>query len=194
MNDAEQPAPGGEVLSSPPEPTLRRVCAELIALRERNDRQHRVFEQALAQARDDLQARFDRFAADTQQAYQRLREELTGEKRHSIALLNALVDVALDLQRVAAARPAIADSQPAAGWADGVAVAARRAEAVLAQFGVHRYDAVVGAAYVPALHERVGSRGVDGMGPLLVAQQLESGFASRQPDFVLRRAKVLITE
>jgi hypothetical protein len=65
---------------------------------------------------------------------------------------------------------------------------------VLAQFGVHRYDAVVGSAYAPALHERVGSRSVEGMGPLLVAQQIEPGYASRQPDFVLRRAKVLITE
>lgn len=186
MSDAES--------NLPTESTLRRVCSELIALRERNDRQHRVFEQALSQVRDDLQARFDRFAADTQQAYQRLREELTGEKRHSLALLNSLVDAALDLQKVAAACPPIEDGTPAAAWAAGVAVAARRAEAVLAQFGVHRYDAVVGGAYVPSLHERIGSRQLDGMGPLLVAQQVEPGYASRQPDFVLRRAKVLITE
>jgi molecular chaperone GrpE (heat shock protein) len=177
----------------PGEPTLRRVCAELITLRERNDRQHRLFEQALAQTRDDLQSRFERFAADTQQAYQRLRDELTGEKRHSLALLNSLVDVALDLQRIAAARPQI-DETAAAAWADGVAVAARRADAVLAQFGVHRYDAIVGTAYVPALHERIGAQTVDGMGPLLVAQQVEPGYASQLPDFVLRRAKVLITE
>jgi molecular chaperone GrpE (heat shock protein) len=183
MNDADVPG----------EPTLRRLCAEMIALRERNDRQHRLFEQALAQARDDLQARFDRFAADTQQAYQRLRDELTGEKRHSLALLNSLVDVALDLQRIAVARPEIEEST-ASAWAEGVSVAARRADAVLAQFGVRRYDAVVGAAYVPSLHERVGARAVDGMGPLLVAQQVEPGYASQQPDFVLRRAKVLITE
>jgi hypothetical protein len=75
-----------------------------------------------------------------------------------------------------------------------VAGTARRAEAVLAQFGIHRYDAIVGSAYQPALHERVGSRVVEGMGPLLVAQQVEAGYASQQPDFVLRRAKVLISE
>jgi hypothetical protein len=193
MSEADATPPLVDALGSLHEPTLRRVCAELIALRERNDRQHRVFEQSLAQARDDLQNKFDRFAADTQAAYQRLRDELTGEKRHSLALLNALVDLALDLQKVSAARPPI-DDPTGASWADGVGVAARRAEAVLGQFGVHRYDAVVGSAYQPALHERVGSRPVDGMGPLLVAQQVEPGYASQQPDFILRRAKVLITE
>jgi hypothetical protein len=194
MNDAERSPSVPETSGSPAEPTLRRVCAELIALRERNDRQHRLFEQALAQTRDDLQARFGQFTVDTHQAYQRLRDELTGEKRYSLALLNSLVDVALDLQKVAAARQPIDDTSPTAGWAEGVGVAARRAEAVLAQFAIHRYDAIVGSAYQPALHERVGSRRVEGMGPLLVAQQVETGYASQQPDFVLRRAKVLITE
>ena len=169
-------------LESPGEPTLRRICAELIALRERTDRQHRLFEQSLSQTRDDLQAKFDRFAADVQQAYQRLREELSAEKRYSISLLNTLTDLALDLQKVAV------------GAGEAVAVAARRAEALLAQFGVHRYDAVIGSAYQPALHERVGGRPVEGMGPLLVAEQIEAGYASRQPDFVLRRAKVLVSE
>jgi hypothetical protein len=32
------------------------------------------------------------------------------------------------------------------------------------------------------------------MGPLLVAQQIEPGYASQQPDFVLRRAKILVSE
>jgi molecular chaperone GrpE (heat shock protein) len=178
----------------PAEPTLRRICAELIALRERTDRQHRLFEQDLSQTRDDLQSRFDRFAADSQHAYQMLRDELTGEKRHSLVLLNALADLALDLQKIAVARPPLADGSPAAAWADGVTGTARRAEAALGQFGVHRYDAVVGSAYQPALHERVGSRAMEGMGPLLVARQVEPGYASQQPDFVLRRAKVLIPE
>jgi hypothetical protein len=181
MDDVD--TPGADASGSPAEPTLRRVCTELIALRERNDRQHRLFEQSLTQTREDLQARFEQFATDTHQAYQRLRDELTGEKRLSLALLNALVDMALDLQKVAAA-----------SGSDTVAVAARRSEVVLAQFGVHRYDAVVGSAYAPALHERVGGQRVDGLGPLLVAQQIEPGYASQQPDFVLRRARVLITE
>jgi molecular chaperone GrpE (heat shock protein) len=179
---------------APPEPTLRRVCEELIALRERNDRQHRLFEQALGQARDELSGQFAQFATDAQTAYQRLRDELTGEKRQSLALLNALADIVLDLQKVTAARPELTAGTPVAGWAEGVAVAARRAAAVLAQFGVHEYAAAVGSAYAPALHERVGSKAVEGMGPLLVAMQVEPGYASQQPDFVLRRAKVLVTE
>jgi molecular chaperone GrpE (heat shock protein) len=184
----------GSLPGSPSEPTLRRICTELISLRERTDRQHRLFEQTLSQTRDDLQARFDQFATDTQQAYQRLREELTGEKRHSLALLGALTDLTLDLQKITVSCPLAADGSPAAAWAEGVAGTGRRAETILAQFGVHRYDAIIGSAYQPALHERVGSRPVEGMGPLLVAQQVEPGFASQQPDFVLRRARVLITE
>jgi molecular chaperone GrpE (heat shock protein) len=174
---------------------LQRVCAELIALRERNDRQHKLFEQALTQARDDLQARFDRFAADAQAAYQRLREEFTGEKRYSLALLNALVDTMLDLDKLAGARPA-ADGAPSevAAWAEGVAVATRKARAELARFGVHAFEATVGAPYAPALHERIGREKVEGMAADRVARQVEPGFASAAPDFVLRRAKVLVSE
>src|SRR5581483_9591953 len=171
---------------------LQRVCAELIVLRERNDRQHRLFEQTLTKVQEEWQQRFSQFAADTQAAYQRLREELTGEKRYSLAVLNALVDAALDIQKVAAARPAL--TGPAGAWAEGVAVAARRAEALLAQFGVHRYDAEVGSAYQPALHERIGSKAVEGVGPHKVAVPVQPGYASQQPDFLLRRAKVLTSE
>lgn len=175
--------------------TLQRLCAELIALRERNDRQHKLFEQTLAQTRDDLRARFGQFVTETQAAYQRLREELTGERRQSLALLNALVETALDLDKLAAARPAPErESGQLAAWADGIAVAARKARALLAQFGVHSFDAVVGSAYVPALHERVGGLAIEGMEPLRVARQIEAGYASGQPDFVLRRARVLVSE
>jgi hypothetical protein len=53
---------------------------------------------------------------------------------------------------------------------------------------------VIGSAYNPALHERVGSKPMEGMGPLLVAEQRESGWASQQPEFVLRRPKVIVSE
>jgi molecular chaperone GrpE (heat shock protein) len=177
-----------------PDPTgsaLQRLCAEVVALRERNDRQHKLFDQALAQVRDDLQSRFGQFAADVQSAYQRLRDELTGEKGRALAALNALVDAALDLDKLIAARPAQGEMTT---WADGVAGAARKTRAVLAQFGIHPYDAVLGSAYAPALHERVGGLKVEGMEPMRVARQIEPGYASSQPDFVLRRAKVLISE
>jgi hypothetical protein len=32
------------------------------------------------------------------------------------------------------------------------------------------------------------------MGPLLIAEQTERGYASEQPDFVLRRPKVVVSE
>ena len=51
--------------------TLYRLCAEVIALREKNDRQHKLFEQALTKVREALQSSFNSFAADTQRAYQR---------------------------------------------------------------------------------------------------------------------------
>ena len=56
------------------------------------------------------------------------------------------------------------------------------------------YDAVISAPYNPAIHERVGSARVEGMGPLLVAEQRERGYASQQPEFVLRRPKVIVSE
>src|SRR5262249_38601629 len=138
-------------------------------------------------------ARLGQFAADVRSAYQRLRDELTGEKGRALAVLNALVDTAIDLDKLIAARPHSGES-PNAAWADGVAGAVRKTRAVLAQFGIHSYDAVFGSAYAPALHERVGGLKVEGMEPLRVARQIEPGYASSQPDFVLRRAKVLISE
>jgi molecular chaperone GrpE (heat shock protein) len=182
MSEPSKP-PVAQAPGSPHEPTLRRVCTELINLRERTDRQHKLFEQSLSQIRDDLQARFDRFAADVQQAYQRLKEDLTGEKRVSLALLNSLVEVAIDV-----------DKASAAGGADAVAVAARRADALLAQFGVQRYDAVIGSPYQATLHERVGGKAAPGMAPGSIAQQIEPGYTSRQGDFTPRRAKVLVSE
>ena len=56
------------------------------------------------------------------------------------------------------------------------------------------YDAVISSPYNPALHERVGSTRVEGMGPNLVAEQRERGYASQQPEFVLRRPKVIVSE
>jgi hypothetical protein len=44
------------------------------------------------------------------------------------------------------------------------------------------------------LHERTGAERVEGLGPGRIARQLEPGFASSAPDFVLRRAKVLVAE
>ena len=62
------------------------------------------------------------------------------------------------------------------------------------KFGVHPYDAIPSSPYSPALHERVGSRRVEGMDGLRIAEQVEQGYASQQPEFVLRRPKVIVSE
>jgi molecular chaperone GrpE (heat shock protein) len=174
--------------------SIYRLCEEVIALREMNNRQHRVFEQALGRLRDGLQASFNSFAADTQRAYQQLRQETQGEKRVSLALLNELLDIATDLEAIVTARPGVGDLEAVRRWADAVDVEARKVQAVLLRHGINPYDAVLGSPYNPALHERVGSRPVEGMDPLRVAEQRERGYASQQPEFVLRRPKVIISE
>jgi hypothetical protein len=191
--------PSAAVPPREPEPTfgsstIYRLCEEVIALREKNERQHRVFEQKLKESRDAIQAGFNSFAADTQRAYQQLRQELHGEKRASLALLNELLEIAADLQHIVASRPAADDGQTVARWADAVEVEARKVQAALARHGIHPYDAVLASPYNPALHERLGTRRVDGMDGLRVAEQVERGYASQQPEFILRRPKVIVSE
>src|SRR5207248_775023 len=143
----------------------------------------------MTKVRDAMQATFNSFAADTQRAYQQLRQEIHGEKRASLALLNELLDLAFDLEHVAASRPRPADPESFDRWAEAVEVQSRKVQDALRRHGVHPYDAVLGSAYNPALHERVGSRRTEGMDALRVAEQKEHGYASQQPEFVLRRAK-----
>ena len=77
---------------------------------------------------------------------------------------------------------------------DGVEVQHRKVQAALLRHGIQPYDAVISAPYNPALHERVGSKRVEGMDALRVAEQVQRGYASQQPEFVLRRPKVMVTE
>jgi hypothetical protein len=174
--------------------TIFRLCEEVISLREMNNRQHKLFEQTLTKARDEMQRSFNSFAGDTQRAYQQLRQEIHGEKRVSLALFNELLELGMDLQHIVASRPAVTDAEAVARFADAVEVQSRKVLAALLRHGIQPYDAVIGSAYNPALHERVGSKAVEGMGPLLVAEQRERGYASQQPEFVLRRPKVLVSE
>jgi hypothetical protein len=205
MNEGSLPAYDPETLEREQAAAMRgdhtigssmmyRLCEELIALREKNDRQHRMFEQELRKVTQALQGSFNSFAGDTQRAYQQLRQDIQGEKKTSVALLNELLEIGLDLEHVVSARPAAADAEALAAWAESIAVQMRKVQAALLRHGIHRYDAVAGTPYNPALHERVGSKRVDGMDALRVAEQVEHGLASQQPDFVLRRAKVIVTE
>jgi molecular chaperone GrpE (heat shock protein) len=178
--------------------SIYRLFEAFIGLRERNERQHKLFEQSLAKARDVLQASFNAFAADTQRAYQQLRQEVHGEKRLSQALLNELLEIGFDMEQIASARPPIdlpgREGEAARRWADAVEVQHRKVGAALIRHGVQRYDAVVGTPYNPALHERVGSKRIEGLEALRIAEQVQHGFASQQPEFVLRRPKVFVTE
>jgi molecular chaperone GrpE (heat shock protein) len=174
--------------------TLYKLCEEVIALREYDKRQLRLVEQTLNKVRDELKTSFNGFAADTQRAYQQLRQELHGEKRISLALLNELIEIAHDLQAIAASRPSPEDGVAVQRWIEGVEVESRKVDAALLKNGIQPYDAVISSPYNPAIHERVGSKRVEGMGPLLVAEQVERGYASQQPEFVLRRPKVIVSE
>jgi GrpE len=201
MNDDFLPGARGADLPAAPRSldtlgssTLFKLCEEVINLREYDKRQLRSLEQTLNKVRDEMKSSFNSFAADTQRAYQQLRQETHGEKRVSMALLNELLEVSADLKAIAAARPPLEDAEAVLRWADAVEVESRKVDAALLRHGIHPYDAVISSPYNPAIHERVGSKRVEGLGPLLVAEQRERGYASQQPEFVLRRPKVIVSE
>jgi molecular chaperone GrpE (heat shock protein) len=189
------PAPAnnadGRSLSSS---SLYRLCEELISLREMNSRQHQMFTKALNQTRDDLRGSFNSFAADTQRAYQQLRQETQGDKKFAMGLLNDLLELNMEMSLIVGARPKPEDSAAVAKWMEAIEVQSRKMDAMVKRHGIHPFNAVVGSAYNPALHERVGSRPVEGMDPSRVAEQTETGYASQMPDFVLRRPKVIVSE
>lgn len=178
--------------------SIYRLFEAFIALREKNERQHKVFEQTLNRTRDALQASFNTFAGDTQKAYQQLRQDILGEKKFSLNLLNELLDLAVEFNHIVSARPRVSFSTPEGEavdkWMEAIEVQNRRVQEALAKFGIHPYDAVIGSPYNPSLHERVGTARVDGMDALRIAEQKERGYASQQPDFILRRPKVIVTE
>jgi molecular chaperone GrpE (heat shock protein) len=188
------PAPASRDNQTLGSSTIYRLCEELISLRERNNRQHQEFERRMNGVRDELKGSFNSFAADTQRAYQMLRQEMHGEKRAALGMLNELLEVAHDLDGIVAARPPLDDVEALRRWAEAIEVESRKVQAALLRHGVHPYDAVISSPYNPALHERVGSTRVEGMGPLLVAEQRERGYASQQPEFVLRRPKIIVSE
>ena len=180
--------------------TLYNLLEAMIQLSERNQREHKLFTKDLKDVREAMLGSFNNFADLTQKAYQQLRKEVHGEKRVSLVLLNELLEIGQDLHEVTVARPPIhagmtaEEVEAVVRWAEAVEVQSRKVEAAMTRHGIHPYDAVIGAPYDPKLHERVGIRRVEGMGPLLVAEQRQRGYASAQPEFVLRRPQVYVTE
>ncbi|MEI7687762.1 MAG: hypothetical protein WCL32_22380, partial [Planctomycetota bacterium] len=130
--------------------SVYRLFEAFIGMREKNERQHKVFEQTLTRARDTLQSSFNSFAADTQKAFQNLRNEVHGEKRFSLSLLNELLDLAIELDHIVASRPAVnwhGDEVDSVNrYMDSIEVQNRKIQESLRTFGVHPYDAIVGAA------------------------------------------------
>src|SRR3954470_14703368 len=85
--------------------SVYRLFEAFIALREKNGREHKMFEQTLNRARDSLQSSFNSFAGDTQKAYQQLRQDVLGEKKFSLMLLNVLLDLGVDMQHILDSKP-----------------------------------------------------------------------------------------
>lgn len=193
-------------LSAPAEtelPTLGmssvyRLFEAFIALREKTTREHKLFEQTQSRARDSLQSSFNTFAGETQKAFQSLRQEILGEKKFSLALLNIILDLGLEMNHILESKPKHLPKGPEAealvSWLKSLDVQNRKLWDDIRKFGIHPYEAPVGTPYNPALHERVGSTRVDGLPALMIAETKELGYASQQPEFILRRPKVIVTE
>ena len=202
MNDDFTPGfPGAETPAAPPREehtlgasTIFKLCDEVIRLREMNNRKHQDFDRTLVKLRDELKSGFDNFAKDTMRAYQDLRKETVGEKKFSMDLLMLLLEICQDLEHITAVKPPPDDPEKVKGWIEAVEVETRKVQAMVGQKNVKEYEARPGEPYNPALHKRVGSERVEGMGPLLVARTVKKGYASQQPDFVLQRPEVIVTE
>jgi molecular chaperone GrpE (heat shock protein) len=174
---------------------MSRLITEVIKLRESVNRNSTNLEKNQNRTRTELQTSFNSFAADTQRAYQQLRQEIQGEKKFSMALLTALLELGQELGHLMDRRPAVSDSaEKVDGWIEAIGVQTRKVQAILKQHGIVEYQVQPGEPYNPALHERVGSERVEGLPPLMVGRQTEPGFASQLPDFKLVRAKVIVSE
>src|SRR4051794_2162221 len=169
--------------------SVYRLFEAFIALREKNGREHKMFEQTLSRARDALQGSFNSFAGDTQKAYQQLRQDILGEKKFSLALLNVILDLGIDMNHILESRPkhlpAGPEGEALKSWLKSLEVQNRKIWDDIRKFGIHTYEAPFGTPYNPALHERVGCARVDGLPALMIAETKEKGYASQQPEFIL---------
>src|SRR5437870_7221397 len=131
--------------------SVYRLFEAFIGLREKNERQHKLFEQTLNRARDALQSSFNTFAAETQKAYQQMRQEMVGEKKFSLGLLNELLDLAIELDHIVTARPAVGalglEAETVERWMEAVEIQNRKVQEALRKFGIHPFDAAISSAY-----------------------------------------------
>src|SRR3954471_18560217 len=141
--DAESPTQG---MSS-----IYRLFEAFIALREKNERQHKLFEQTLNRARDALQGSFNSFAGDTQKAYQQLRQDVLGEKKFSLTLLNVILDLGIEMNHILDSKPKKLPGGPEGealrNWLKSLEVQNRKIWDDIRKFGIHPYEAPVGTPY-----------------------------------------------
>ena len=203
MNDDFTPGyPGAETPAAAPREdhtlgasTIFKLCAEVIQLREMNNRQHKMFESSLANTARRTQKEFQptrrRIAQGVPAA--QARNGRRKEVQHGLADV-----VAGNPSGFAAHHGTEAETGGAGSRArldgSGRGRELRKVEAAVRQKNIVEYEGRPGEAYNPALHKRVGSERVEGMGPLLVARTVKKGYASQQPDFVLQRPEVIVTE
>ena len=77
--DPLQPAAPPATNPEPNDPSAgQRLSDQIDALYQAGGRLHELLMEGLSRSRDDLKSAFNSFAADTQRAYQRLRQELQG--------------------------------------------------------------------------------------------------------------------
>ena len=145
-----------------------------------------------------MQSSFNSFAGDTQKAYQQLRQDILGEKKFSLTLLNTILDLGIEMNHILDSKPSTFRPAPKGTRCEAgsraLEVQNRKIWDDIRKFGIHPYEAPKGTPYNPAMHERVGSTRVDGLPALMIAETREKGYASQQPEFILRRPKVIVTE
>src|SRR5277367_3743329 len=146
MNDELKTLPAENNAPTMGMSSVYRLFEAFITLREKNAREHKMFEQTVTRARDALQESFNTFASQTQKAYQQLRQEMQGEKKVSLSLLNDLLDLALDLSHIVASQPSVPEGNPAQieplrRWMEALQVENRKVQDVLGNHGIHPYDA-----------------------------------------------------
>ncbi len=201
MNDDFAGYPGAETPAAAPREdhtlgasTIFKLCAEVIQLREMNNRQHKMFESALSNTREELKKSFNQFAAESHKAFQQLKQETVGEKKFSMDLLMLLLEISQDLEHITEHKPAPDNAEAVKGWIEAVEVQTRKVQALISQKNIKEHEARPGEPYDPKWHKRVGSERVEGMGPNLIARTVKKGYASQQPDFVLQRPEVIVSE
>src|SRR5260370_13258027 len=152
--------------------SVYRLFEAFIALREKNERQPKLFEQTLNRARDSLQGGFNTFAGDTQKAYQQLRQDVQGEKKFSLTLLNVILDLGIEMNHILESKPKQVPTGPEGealqNWLKSLEVQNRKLWDDIRRFGIHLYEAPVGAPYNPALHDSVGSTPISHLSALQI--------------------------